>query len=66
MQARVSSIRVGEYPNTQVNTEISFSEVGRYEGLTYIATSQETTDLDQDDLLSFTVDEELTGLAKGV
>ncbi len=43
-----------------MNTEVSFSEVGRYEGFTYIATSQETTNLDQDDLLSFTVDEDVT------
>ncbi len=60
LQARVSSIRVGECPNTQTNTEVSFSDVGSYEGLTYIATSQDATDLDQDDLLSFTVDEDVT------
>ena len=58
LEARVSKVMIGELPNTQTGTEVSFSEVGRYEGLTYIATSRDAADLDQPDLLAFTVDED--------
>jgi hypothetical protein len=59
LEAIVSRIMIGELPNCQAGTEVSFSEVGRYEGLTYIATSKDAANHDQPDLLSFTVDEDV-------
>jgi poly(3-hydroxybutyrate) depolymerase len=58
LEARVSKIMIGELPNTQTGSEVSFSEVGQYEGLTYIATSRDAANLDLPDLLAFTVDED--------
>jgi hypothetical protein len=59
LEARVSRIMPGELPNCQAGGEVSFSNVGRYEGLTYIAASKDAANLDQQDLLSFTVDEDV-------
>jgi predicted esterase len=59
LEARVSRIMVGELPNTQTMSEVSFSDVGHYEGLTYIAASKDAANLDQQDLLRFTVDEDV-------
>ena len=50
---------IGELPNTQAGSEVSFSDVGPYEGLTYIATSKDAANLDLSDLLTFTVDEDV-------
>jgi len=60
LQARVSKMMPGELPNTQAGTEVSFSDIGYYEGLTYISTSQDAANLEADSLLSFTVDEDVT------
>jgi hypothetical protein len=59
LEASVSRIMLGELPNCQAGGEVSFSDVGRYEGLTYIAASRDAANLDQQDLLSFTVDEDV-------
>jgi predicted esterase len=59
LEARVSKIMIGELPNTQTATEVSLSDVGRYEGLTYIAASKDAANLYQQDLLRFTVDEDV-------
>ena len=59
LEARVSKIMIGELPNAQTVTEVSFSEVGHYEGLTYIAASKDAANLDQQDLLTLTVDEDV-------
>ncbi|MBN1791260.1 MAG: hypothetical protein JW830_12230, partial [Bacteroidales bacterium] len=53
----VSKMDIGELPNTQAGTEVSFSKVGPYAGLTYISTSSEAADFAGDSILSFTVDE---------
>lgn len=56
---RVSVMQAGELPNQQAGTEVSFSEVGNYEGLTYISTSQDQANLSGPDILSFDVDEDV-------
>jgi hypothetical protein len=57
LQARVSTIKTGGLPNIQTNSEVSFSDVGIYRGFTYIMTSQYAANMDREDLLTFTVDE---------
>jgi len=56
---RVSVMRVGELPNEQAGTEVSFSEVGEFEGLTYISTSQDQANMAGNDILSFDADEDV-------
>lgn len=53
----VSKIKIGEFPHTQAGTEVSFSKVGPYEGMTYISTSSEAANFTGDSVLTFTVDE---------
>ena len=56
---RVSKMKIGDLPNTQVGTEVSFSEIGKYEGLTFIATSNIQANLSGENALSFNVDEDV-------
>jgi len=56
---RVSAMQPDELPNQQSGTEVSFSKVGDYEGLTYISTSQDQANLSGRDILSFEVDEDV-------
>jgi predicted esterase len=60
LECEIDKIRKGALPNTQAGTEVSFSEVGEYEGLTYISTSQFSRDSNDDEVLFFTVDEDAT------
>ena len=53
----VSKIKIGEFPHTQAGTEVSFSKVGPYEGMTFISTSSEAANFKEDSVLTFTVDE---------
>jgi hypothetical protein len=50
-------MKIGEFPNAKAGTEVSFSKVGPYEGLTYISTSLEAANFTGDSVLAFTVDE---------
>jgi dienelactone hydrolase len=56
----VGKVQLGALPNTQAGTEVSFSRVGDYEGLTYISTSQRARDCNEPAALSFVVDEDVT------
>ncbi len=56
---RVSKMMLGEFPNTQAGSEVSFSNIGDYEGLTYIATSNLMANFTNENILSFHVDEEV-------
>ena len=53
----VSKMKIGEFPNTQAGTEVSFSKVQPYEGMTYISTSSESANFAGDSVLTFMVDE---------
>ena len=53
----VSKMKIGEFPNTQAGTEVFFSKVGPYEGMTYISTSAEAANFTGDSVLTFMVDE---------
>jgi predicted esterase len=56
---RVSLLYPGELPNLQAGTEVTFSQTGIYEGMTYIATSQDQANLSGENVLNFTVDEDV-------
>jgi dienelactone hydrolase len=60
IRAEAFVMRPGALPNLGTGTEVTISETGRYGGLTCIATDQAAADLDQEELLSFTVDEDVT------
>ncbi|MFC2124156.1 Ig-like domain-containing protein [Bacteroidota bacterium] len=60
LKFKVDKMRFGALPNTQVGTEVFFSDVGGYENLTYISTSQFANDAADDEVLFFTVDEDVT------
>ncbi|HLF33721.1 MAG TPA: hypothetical protein VI583_05770 [Cyclobacteriaceae bacterium] len=57
---RVSKMMIGEFPNTQSGTEVSFSNTGPYTGLTYISTSADMADIVSGSLLNFQVSEDAT------
>ncbi len=53
---RVSVMRIGELPNQQAGSEVSFSDIGPYGGVTFISTSQDQANLSGENILSFDVD----------
>ena len=59
LRAMATILRSGTVPNLGAGTEVSISEPGRYEGLTCIVTDQKAAGLDQEELLGFTVDEDV-------
>jgi dienelactone hydrolase len=59
LRAMATLLRKGTLPNLGAGTEVSVSEPGRYEGLTCIVTDQKAAGLDQEELLGFTVDEDV-------
>jgi dienelactone hydrolase len=60
LMAEAFVMREGALPNLGAGTEVTVSQPGRYGGLTCIATDQKAAGLGQEELLSFTVDEEVT------
>jgi hypothetical protein len=56
---RVSVLYPGQLPNLQAGTEVTFSGTGPYEGMTYIVTSQDQANFSGENVLSFTVDEDV-------
>ncbi|MFH0759223.1 MAG: hypothetical protein V2B15_18185 [Bacteroidota bacterium] len=60
LRAETFLMQPGALPNLGAGTEVSISETGRYGGLTCIATDQKAAGLDEEDMLSFTVDEDVT------
>jgi len=55
----ISKMKIGEFPNTQAGTEVSFNKVGSYEEVTFISTSSEAANFSEDSVLMFIVDEDV-------